>query len=68
MNPETKYEYKVIFLKSKSLFLKTGNSFEEAEKELNELANQGWRLINVISSSIGGGELGMYAFFERTIK
>jgi len=67
MNPEAKYEYEVIHLMSKNI-LRGSKTAEGYKEKINQLANQGWRLINIVQASLGGGQAGILAFFERPIK
>jgi len=64
MNHEAKYEYEVIHLREKSI-LRGSKTAEGYKEEINQLASQGWRLINTVHDS---GLAGIFAFFERPIK
>jgi len=67
MNHKARYEYEVIHLSAKSM-LRGSKTAEGYKEEINQLASQGWRLINIVHESVGGGLAGIFAFFERPIK
>ncbi len=55
MNHEVRYEYEVIHLVTKNIL--SGSKTAEGYKEkINQLANQGWQLINIVQASAGGGQ------------